>query len=305
MADSVESIGAKLDALGLWDAMVPYHWALRPRGTVFPYFCSTVSVAEGPVKARLLLLEGWQTFHDYVRGRIDRSYGFYSSPMELPHFELVVLARGGVKLYRNDPGYVPREVTAAEASFSLPLLWEVYGVMLRCEADAKLPLVYSAEKAMFSRVEDVGGQWRDEPLTILEAPPYVEQISFPKELLARAKDLPFAADEALELDFRMLPGVMTREARPRTAYVLAAIDAATSAKAFREQVSFSPEAGLKALWTAMPARVLMHIVGRGRVPGEIRLVSPRVFRMLRPLCLQLPLKLSLHDRLPELEKSMV
>ena len=52
----------------------------------------------------------------------------------------------------------------------------------------------------------------------------------------------------------------------------------------------------------MPAQLLKALIGRGRIPGEIRLRSGRVFRLLRPLCEELPFKLSLHDELPELKE---
>jgi hypothetical protein len=51
----------------------------------------------------------------------------------------------------------------------------------------------------------------------------------------------------------------------------------------------------------MPRRVLANIIAKGRVPGEIKVVSGRVFRLMRPLCMDLPFRLSLHDRLPRLE----
>ena len=41
--DPVE-IGRKMDCLGLWKSVMPYNWAVKPRGTVFPYFCTVVSI---------------------------------------------------------------------------------------------------------------------------------------------------------------------------------------------------------------------------------------------------------------------
>ena len=35
---SVEELGKKLDALGLWDSVMPYNWVVKPSGVVFPYF---------------------------------------------------------------------------------------------------------------------------------------------------------------------------------------------------------------------------------------------------------------------------
>ena len=54
----------------------------------------------------------------------------------------------------------------------------------------------------------------------------------------------------------------------------------------------------------MPPRLLKNLIARGRIPGNIRLLSGRVFRMLRPLCVEIPFKISLHDSLPRLEQAL-
>lgn len=85
MEGTYESIARKMDALGIWGSLLPYNWAVKPLGTVFPYFCMTMRGDRKPVKVRFLMLEGWQTLHDFVRARADRDFGFYSSPIEFPH----------------------------------------------------------------------------------------------------------------------------------------------------------------------------------------------------------------------------
>lgn len=300
---SPEEIGGMMDALGLWGELMPYNWAIRPKGTVFPYFCTLLKDDRKEVKVRFLMLEGWQTFHDYIHTRLDRFFGYYLTPMELPHFELVVLSGGELKVFRHDPGYVPRVLTEGERGLVAKVMWESYGVMLRIESDRRLALSFADTNAMFSRVEGSDGVWSDMPLPIPRPERYVERISFPKEDVEKAKDLPFVRQEVIEVDFRLLPGVVTAEPRPRCAYALVATDAATGERIVSDKVSIGREGGLKALWEAMPARLLKHIIARGRFPGEIKLVSGRVFRMLRPLCLQIPFRLSLHDRLPHLEEA--
>ena len=175
--------------------------------------------------------------------------------------------------------------------------------MMRIESDRKLPLKYAAEKSVFARVEDHKGNWTDEPLSIPDPRPHVETISFPKDDIKKAKDLPFAREESLEADFRIAPGLMTKEPRPRYAFVLAGVDGSNGERVFWDRVSMNPEEGLRGLWESMPRRVLSHIVARGRVPGELKVVSGRVFRLMRPLCMDLPFKLSLHDSLPRLESA--
>jgi len=298
MTRTPEEIGAKMDALGLWDLLVPYNFAVKPAGTVFPYFCTVLMGDRKPVKVRFLMLEGWQTLHDYVRTRLDRNFGFYSTPVEMPHLELVVLESGEVKLFRHDTGYLPQEADAVQRDLGVRILWEAYGVMMRVESDRKLPMRFADEKGIFARVETAKGRWEDVPLVIPDPPPHTEKISFPKDDVKRAQDLPFVKEDVLELDFRLLPGIMTKEPRPRCVYGLKAIDPKTGEAVIDCRVSVHPEAGLRGLWETMPGQVLKELVRRGKVPGEIKTCSGRVFRFLRPLCLELPFKLSLHDSLP-------
>jgi len=293
-----EEIGAKMDALGLWELLEPYNFAVKPRGTVFPYFCTVLKGDGKPVKVRFLMLEGWQTLHDYVRTRMDRNFGFYSAPIELPHLELVVMTTGEAKLFRHDTGYMPQEADAPQRNLGARILWEAYGVMMRVEGDRKLPMRFADEKGIFARVETAEGEWKDVPLVIPDPPPYTEKVSFQKADVKAAQDLPFAKDDVLELDFRLLTGIMTKEPRPRCVYGLKAVDAKTGEAVIDCRVSVHPEAGLRGMWEAMPGQVLKALVRRGRVPGEIKTCSGRVFRFLRPLCLELPFKLSLHDALP-------
>jgi hypothetical protein len=172
--------------------------------------------------------------------------------------------------------------------------------MLRVEADRKLPLKFSDEKAIFARVEIAAEKWEDRPLEIPDPPPHTEKVSFPKADIKSAQDLPFVKEDVLDVDFGLLPNVMTKEPRPRCVYELRAVDPKTGEAAIASRVSIHPEAGLKGMWESMPVQVLKELIRRGKVPGELRVRSGRVFRFLRPLCMELPFKLSLHDQLASL-----
>ena len=298
MERTIEDIGAKMDALGVWEAVAPYNWAVCPKGTVFPYFCCVMKGDGNPVNVRFMMVEGWQSFHDFVRTRIDGNFGFYSTPMEIPHFELVFVSGGTVRLFRHDPCFMPRLATDAERAFCSKILWESFGVMMRVEADSELPMKFAAEKAMFARVEGDGGEWSDKALSIPDPRPHVESVTFAKVDLAKAKDLPFAAEEKIAVDFALVIGLSTKEPRARCVYRLSAYDAATGEQFIADAVSPVPDGGLRAMWESVAPRLLKHLLARGRIPGEIMVCSQRLFRMLRPLCLDLPLKLSLHDKLP-------
>jgi len=304
MRMTVEEIGRKMDALGAWEVTMPCHWAVKPHGCAFPYFCCTLRGEVPAVKVRFLLLEGWQTFHDFVRTRLDADFGFYSRPSELPHFELMILASGEMKLFRHDPGYVPREADEQGRERCARMLWEAYGVMLRLESDSRLPLSFADARAVFARVEGARGDWRDEPLEIPQPRPHVEKVALSKRTVAEAKDLPLRSGEALELDLCLVPGMMTCESQPRSLYLLAAVDAATGEVAFRDKLSVDAEAGLRGLWEGMAQRVLAHFVERRGVPGEVRVPTGRVFRLLRPLCLELPFKLSKVAELPHFSAAL-
>lgn len=296
----IEEIGAKMDALGLWEILAPYNWAVKPKGTVFPYFCSVFKGDGNPVKVRFMMLEGWQTLHDYVHTRVDRNFAFYSSPMEMPQLELVVTATGETKLFRHDPGYMPQEANASQRALAKKILWEAYGVMMRVESDRELPMKFASERSIFARIEISDGKWEDAPLEIPPPRTYVEKIVFSKDDVARAQDLPVVPGESMEVDFRMVPGIMTNEARPRCVYELVAVDGSSGKRLVECRVSADPESGLKGMWESVPVRVLKAIIENGKVPGCVKVVSGRVFRMLRPLCMELPFKLSLHDSLPKL-----
>ena len=297
----IEEIAARMDALGLWEALAPFNWAVKPKGTAFPYFCSVFKGDGKLVKVRFLMLEGWQTLHDYVHVRADNNFGFYSSPMEMPKLELVLTLAGEIKLFRHDPGYMPQEANEAQRGLARKILWEAYGVMMRVESDRALPMKFASERSIFARIENAAGKWEDTPLEIPPPRPYVEKVVLNKSDISKAQDLPVVANASLAIDFRMVPRIMTDEARPRCIYELVAVDRATGKRVIESRVSMDPEAGLKGMWELLAPRILKGFAEIGYVPGVIKVVSGRVFRMLRPLCMELPFKLSIHDTLPEVQ----
>jgi hypothetical protein len=141
-------------------------------------------------------------------------------------------------------------------------------------------------------------------MSIPEPRPFVEEVSFPKILISKAKDLPQDQSMSVAVDFRLLSNMMTKEQRPRCAYQLIVVDLATGVRILQDKVSVSPDGGLKAMWQAMPSRVLTSFIEYGRIPGVVKVMSGRVFRLLRSLCLELPIKLSLHDSIKALEDDL-
>lgn len=297
--NSPVAIAVKMDALGLWRTTASANWAVRLRGTAVPYFCSTLTFADGPIRVRFLLLEGWQTFHDYLLHRADPSFGFYLTPAEMPHFEVCFLREDSEPLvFRHDPGYAPERVTdGPRAALCAKILWQSYGVMMRLESDPKLVFAYADEQAMFARVEKAAGVWEDAPLAIVPPRPHTENVSLPKADLQAAADLPLASEESWDCDVRLLTNIVTRDPRPRCIYSFFAADTRTGRTVFDSRAAVDPEGGLRGLWEGVPSVLLKQILAQKRVPREVRVCSRRLFRLLRSLCVELPFRLSLHDQI--------
>ena len=294
--DEMQDVARKLIGLGMWDAIARCKWAVKPHGTAVPYFCTVLKSPPGdPVKLRFVMLEGWQTLHDFVRCSVDPSLGFYSSPMEMKSYVLAVLeGGGGFKVFAHEPGYVPRDVVdEKDAAVCAKIFWQAYGIMLRLEGGPDLGLSYMDQKAIFARVEKSPGEWEDGPLSIPDPAPTVERISFANDLLAKAKDTPMSPDAKVSVDFRLVPSLMTKEARPKSVYRLSVHRLPDGFKV-EEHASVAGDTGLKGMWESVPARVLAVLVREGCVPGEIHMTSKRLFRLMRPIMLQLPVKLCLH-----------
>lgn len=290
-------IAKKIDGLDLWKKLIPHNWALRPLGSIYPYFCIFLGPDRPEVKFRLLLLEGWQTMHDFVRLRLDRSWSFYTSPIELNHFELVYLVTGEIGAFRHDTGYLPRPISEKEDVLLKKLLWQVYGMMIRIEADDNIPMSFAANKAIFARREAGRGKWVDEELKLIPMRPHVEHIEYRREMMKKAKDLPVKKDIAFEVDLRIVFGKATNEPRPKLIYEYIAVDASSRKVVARRQTAFDQEKGLRGIWEGLPGLMLETFLEKGMIPGEIKVKSKRVYRLLGPLTMELPFRLSLHKDL--------
>lgn len=297
MKESLEEIAVKVDSLDLWRQFSMCNWAAKVHGFAKPFFCVVLFPHPADiVKLRLLFIEGWHTFHDFLRLRMDESFGWYTSPMEMKHFEVVYLKDAQPpRIFKHEPAFVPSPVKGdAEEAICRKLLWQAFGIMLRLETEGNLGVKYAAEKAIFSRVEKREGVWEDFPLEICEAPVHQETVSFPTALLDRAKALAMDNSFVLTADFGLLPNVMTKDLRPRTVYQLRVVDTSTSQSIVR-QMSVPPGGTLRGMWESLPARILSIIVELSHVPGEIRMKSKRLYRLMRPLMHQLPIKLTIRE----------
>ena len=302
MEHTAEEIAAKIDSLGMWDTLAKYNFAVKPLNTPFRYFFSAKRDGDGPAVKRIMLFEGWRTFSDYVHLMADRNAGLFTTPLEFPHFELVAPGLGGFLCLRFDPGYVPAPPEAGAASLCAKILWQAYGLAMRMENDEKLPLAYADGRALFSRIETEDGKWEDAPFPIPEETPQKESISIPSDLVKKAKDLPLDPAFSVEIDFRAMPNLVTQEPRKRYAYHLAVADGASGAKILSEFASVRNASEVRGAWLDISARTMALFVRIGRVPSEIKVLNQRMMRVLRPVGMELPVKISLHDSLLHIER---
>ncbi len=310
MADYSEifDLVRKMDALKMWERLSGFSWAVKPQGIAFPLFCTIMFSfsTKGRKAFNLMMLDGWSTFFELVQLRMDPNFGFWHSPLELPQFTISSdVAEDGPEFnfFRRESGYAPRPPTEGEAAICRKVLWETYGIMLRLESEKDLPMRYSREAAIFARVEKEPGVWEDRPLKLVQRQPHMERFSILKKDVATAKDLPFATGEALAVDFFQVPHIAMRENRPREVFCFLGTNAKTGEIVFHHETSVNAEEGYAAMWEKIPQGLLDEFIHMGKVHGEILVDNGRMFRILRILCPELPIKLMLKDRIPALEEA--
>ena len=299
-------VAQAIGKLGVWKVAAAHNWALLPAGAGEPWLASAVAGERENSPSRLLLFPGWRAFHCYLITRQNADFWVAASPEDIPHIEAVFPQGGEPVVLEFGEGYVHAPVSGGKAALAAAMLYECFGLFMRFESDPGLAMKYASERALFARRQEPDGKWCDCALPLPEKPPqFVEKVSLRKDLLERAKDLPFDQSLKLELDFGRLPNVQTNEPRPRAIYLFAAVDAGSGGRyAWRTMVASGAQDGLLALWQSLAQQLLERIVADGKVPGEVSVRSMRMVRFLRPLGMHLPFKLVVHANLPALDSEV-
>ena len=299
----LSSIIKKITELSIWENMPngDFVWGLVPQMAEDPYVCVFVKNPEPLLKGRLMFFPKFEEFRDYIMVRRFQDYGVIMSLMELNHYGVSIPKDDKLpaEAFLCESGYRPLIMTDENAGIFSSLLYQAYGVLLRYEEDKDIFKKYMNENTLFARKEISDVNWVDGPLKIPNLKPYEEKISLKKDECDKAKKLPIIPDEAWEVDFALFPNFQTNDQKPRLLYVLAVINAST--KEIMSSVKMSvdgKENALVRMWGAHAARLLAAIIKAGRVPGEIRVQSPRMMRFLRPLGMQLPFKIVQENKLP-------
>lgn len=306
--DEILALIAKIDRLQVWETTMQYNWVIKPLHSAMPYF---VVILRGEVKGetryRLLFIEGWNTFTDYICFCRDRSFGFYQSTSEFAHYEVTLLGGGATDtseyhLLRFDTGFAPGPVTdEKQLLLCRQLLWETYGFFLRIENEDFL-MEYAQKRIIYMREEGADGVWKDKPFPSLPVRNHVETFSLPVSQVTLLKEKPIDVDEAVDIDFRLIRGVMTTDKRKRSVYSLIIGESFGDKILFVEHASPHPCGGLRDMWENLPSQIVKYLLTREKIPGKFRTNSPKIFRMLRIIATEVSLKLLFIDNLPTLDQ---
>ncbi len=292
----IADILRRIDALGRWPEILYPMWALKPHGSVFPYF-PVVNPSNGDpaVKGHVSFLEGWQTLHDYNIWMQDKDAGFLSHPIELPGFNILFKTDGTASVMRQTPGFHLREADEKQSAIIAEMLWETYGMLMRLEEDSKLAFRFLDDGCMFAREQDESGKWSDAPLKVVPPRRKTECVGLSKAALKVAKDLPVLKDRVFKVEFGFdIRAFAAGFGGKRIAYRLKCTDLNTRETVFERLFAVQPpELNIQDLWQNVPDAVLQAIVSLSFVPGEIVVPNTRLFRLFRPLMAELQFKLSM------------
>ena len=306
-------IARRMAKLNVWDSMKPCQWAVIPRLADEAAICLALKAQEeaasrDPVTGRLLVFSGYGKFHIFAMREQNHDFGVAMRIAELDHIVVETHRSGAVEIVRMKPGYIPRgKFNAKETAFLSSVLYECYGIMLRCEENPGLLTRHIEDKALFARWQNADGSWRDGTykIPVNAVSHYTEQIALLKTDVAKAKTLDIVKGAVWICDFSMIENMHTREEWPRFAYLFSGMDFRTGELVFFHRMSVDethdpigvsdPADALKVLWERLASRLLREFLRVAFVPGEIVVPTARHFRFLRPLTLQLPVRLSVKN----------
>lgn len=307
--NNIDDIAKAISALNAWEKASKYNWALVSEMFDNPLIACVSIQQNGPMAARLMLFNGFAAHRDFAIFTQNQDVSFALSPLDFDHYEVIGLKDGGAEVFDYRPGYAPVHPDEETRALLAPVLYECYGLMLRLEDDPEIPAMYKAENAMFSRREGLDGKWRDAPLRPpdMNTVTWTERVGLDRMKCAQAARFNMAQGEVWEADFIQIPIFRTEDPRPRIMYLFAAVDAKTGEKRVWDKLVVDPKIprngsmdALKQLWESLASRMLEGVLKRAMVPAEIHVRTQRVMRFMRPLGLQIPFKLVLHQQLPRL-----
>ena len=307
--NNIDEVAKAIAALKVWKKASKYNWALVSELFDKPLIAAVNPTPNGPIVGRLMLFNGFAAHRDFLIFRQNPDLSFATSPIDFDHYEVIGLKDGSVEIYDYRPGFIPAHPDAETRALLAPVIYECYGLMLRIDEDPELPALYIKDQALFPRKEGLDGKSHDAPLRPpnLDTVTWTERVGLDRVKCAQAVRLNMEPEEAWEVDFTQMPLYRTDDQQARMMFLFAAVDAKTGERRVWQKLAVDPSIprngtldAMKPLWESLAAHVLDGVIRRGKVPGAIHVRNQRMMRFLRPLGLQLPFKLVLHQEMPQL-----
>ena len=199
------------------------------------------------------------------------------------------------------PGFVPWFLEADEASLMRHALEQTLDVAPRYREDRSLLSTSHDESCLVlvPRQEGPSLVWEDSHVRVPRPTPPPISIALDAQEIASLKGLS-RSTRTLEIDLFMLPSPVEEKGdRPVYPYLLLVVDAQSSFILGTEMTTADPT--LEAMWEGTPAKALHVLSKAGLLPAEVRVRSPLLEGLLKPLAKRLGFKLTRARSLSALE----
>lgn len=313
-------VAAQIHALAPWERYpeTDVFGVQHPASGVTDYVSLMGELGTHKAVALYLGSEGWQGFW-HAQSTAPDPESRPEEILEVPHLQLAfggrnellpqetaLLKRLGLRFKGHDawpsfrsymPGLYPWPLSPSEQARILPALLQV--IELHDTLDDKLgDRSQGEDEPCLVRVQDPTAEtWHDEWRPVAPPTPPIWTVLLPEDLAEAYVALP-ATDLVIELDLFMSPRPCREPGheRPVWPYLMAAVDAG-SGYAFRGEL-LSPLPSFHQMWEQVPA-VLLRCVLESRIrPAAVRVRSPRLVGVLKPVAKRLGLKVRAVRRLP-------
>ena len=201
------------------------------------------------------------------------------------------------------PGYFPWFLEPAEARFLTHAIEQAIDVALRYRDNPDL-IEQPSEYDYLIRVPRQEGAalvWEDRIVTVPPAEPELVAVPMDMRALEAAKKLP-RMSQAMEVDFFVMPIRIGREGeRPRYPFMLLLVETALGLVCGHQLLEV--QSSVDATWGLVPLTLVREFIKLEMVPRRVRVMSPYLPIVLKPLGEELGFEIEIAHELPALQKA--
>ena len=328
LSRSAEVRWQRLFALAMrLDELCPWEWmgVADCFGLLFPEQkepCFVVFGGSPKTFRHVRFLMGWKAFYDMITRLAAPSKQTPTWLLEIPMIEMLFVEPASLFDHEREfyealerplksgpdnvvfrsiiPGYHPWIPDDEELALLETALYQAYGMAMRVESDGLL-LKSEFPRKILVRKQNEQGDWHDDWTTIKPIADEEVEVRLANDLLQTLRDKPLWP-MTIQLDLVFTPlSIGDEGTRPKTAYVLLAVDA-VSGMIIAEELFLASD-GIPLMWAAIPERLLTIFKRLGGCPETIEVGNDRMANLLRPLGELLPFKMVRRERLSALENA--